>query len=97
MSKNLQNSKNTPYIKEKSLVEEKQARAFGDVVRKIRQSKAISQETLAALAHVNRVHMGAIERGEHMPTLGIIFRIALALDIRVGSLLSQVEEELEKG
>ena len=53
--------------------------AFGAAVREERTSQGIAQETLAHLAGIERSHMGKIERGEHVPTLPLILKIARAL------------------
>jgi transcriptional regulator with XRE-family HTH domain len=66
------------------------ALAFGAVVRKQRLSLGISQEQLANDAQVERSHMGKIERGEHMPNLVLILRIAKALQIKPGQLVDEV-------
>ena len=52
------------------------AHAFGAAVRALRLERGIAQESLAHLAGIERSHMGKVERGEHMPTLAIIFKIA---------------------
>ena len=39
--------------------------------------------------------MGKIERGEHMPTLVLILRIAKALERTAGELLLETEAQLE--
>lgn len=67
------------------------ARAFGLTVRTIRTEEGIAQETLAHLAGIERSHMGKIERGEHMPTLAIIFKIARALGRSAGELVLETE------
>ena len=54
------------------------ARAFGEAVRALRTADGIAQESLAHLAGIERSHMGKIERGEHMPTLAMILKIARA-------------------
>ena len=54
------------------------AQAFGAAVRALRVEQGVAQETLAHQAGIERSHMGKIERGEHMPTLAIIFKIARA-------------------
>jgi len=41
--------------------------------------------------------MGKIERGEHMPTLAMILRIAKALDRSAGELLLETEATLAIG
>lgn len=55
------------------------ARAFGAAVRAARLNQNLAQEALAHRAAIERSHMGKIERGEHMPTLALILRIARAL------------------
>lgn len=70
------------------------ALAFGAAVRATRMERGIAQESLAHLASIERSHMGKIERGEHMPTLAIIFKIAAALECSTAGLLSRTEELL---
>ena len=57
---------------------------FGEVVRARRSVLALSQEALADLAEIDRSHMGKIERGEHLPNLVLILRLAKALQMRPG-------------
>ena len=38
--------------------------------------------------------MGKVERGEHMPTLAIIFKIASALECSTAVLMSEAESQL---
>lgn len=70
------------------------AQAFGAAVRAARTEQGIAQETLANLADVERSHMGKIERGEHMPTLAIIFKIAKALGCSSADLMAATESQL---
>ena len=70
------------------------AHAFGAAVRALRIERGIAQESLAHLAGVERSHMGKIERGEHMPTLAIIFKIAGALKCSTAVLMSEAESQL---
>ena len=70
------------------------AQAFGAAVRALRMERGIAQESLAHLAGVERSHMGKIERGEHMPTLAIIFKIAGALKCSTAVLMSEAESQL---
>ncbi|RYG07020.1 MAG: XRE family transcriptional regulator [Burkholderiales bacterium] len=72
------------------------ARAFGDAVRSLRTEDGIAQETLAHLAGIERSHMGKIERGEHMPTLAMILKIARALGRSAGELILETEARLPK-
>lgn len=57
----------------------------------------MAQEELAALAAIERSHMGKIERGEHMPTLALILRIAIALNRSAAELIAATEENLRSG
>lgn len=72
------------------------AKAFGVAVRSIRTAHGVAQETLATLAGIERSHMGKIERGEHMPTLSIILKIAKALGCSASELIKETENGLEK-
>ncbi|MBN9124841.1 MAG: transcriptional regulator [Nitrosospira sp. 56-18] len=70
------------------------AQAFGAAVRALRTEQGVAQETLANLAGIERSHMGKIERGEHMPTLAIILKIARALDCSAADLMAETESRL---
>ncbi len=73
------------------------AQAFGTAVRALRSERGIAQEMLANLAGIERSHLGKIERGEHMPTLAIIFKIAGALECSTTVLMSRTETRLTEG
>jgi len=68
--------------------------AFGATVRAARTEDGIAQEALAHMAGVERSHMGKIERGEHMPTLAMILKIARALGRSSGELMLETEARL---
>lgn len=67
------------------------AQAFGKAVRATRVEQGIAQEELAALAGIERSHMGKIERGEHMPTLALILKISTALKVTAADLMAITE------
>ena len=67
---------------------------LGKAVRARRKTLDLSQEALADAAGIDRSHMGKIERGEHMPTLAIIFKIAGALECSTAVLMSEAESQL---
>ena len=73
------------------------ALAFGQAVRAARMEQGMAQEELAASAEIERSHMGKIERGEHMPTLALILRIAAALNRSAADLIAATEENLRSG
>ncbi len=70
------------------------ARAFGEAVRVLRTERGVAQEALAHLAGVERSHMGKVERGEHMPTLALILKIARALECSSAELMAETERRL---
>lgn len=72
------------------------AQAFGAAVRALRMERGIAQESLANLAGIERSHMGKVERGEHMPTLAIIFKIAGALECSTAALMTEAESRIQK-
>jgi XRE family transcriptional regulator, regulator of sulfur utilization len=65
------------------------ALAFGSAVREMRLQAGLSQEELASAAMVERSHMGKIERGEHIPNLVLILRLAKALSVSPGTLVDR--------
>lgn len=54
---------------------------FGQLVRKYRKERNMSQEQLALLCNMDRSYLGRIERGEVNPTLEKIYELATALEI----------------
>jgi len=72
----------------------KPAHAFGDAVRNARLARGIAQEELAALAGIERSHMGKMERGEHLPTLALILKVANALNMSAAELMADTEVNL---
>lgn len=70
------------------------AQAFGQAVRAARMDQGIAQEELASLAGIERSHMGKIERGEHMPTLALILKVAAALRISSAELMIVTERSI---
>lgn len=73
------------------------ARAFGAAVRTARLAQGLAQEALAYRVGVERSHMGKVERGEHLPNLGLVLKIAAALECSAADLLSATETKLPKG
>jgi transcriptional regulator with XRE-family HTH domain len=67
-------------------------KAFGEVVRELRQKQGVSQERLAALAGIDRAYMGGLERGLRNPSLTTIARVANGLSMKVSDVLKAVEK-----
>ncbi len=73
------------------------ASAFGAAVRSARTTRGIAQETLAHLAGIERSHAGKIERGQHMPTISALLKIARALGMSGAELMAEAEALLPAG
>ncbi len=71
------------------------ALAFGKAVREKRFELGLSQEELANAAQIERSHMGKIERGEHLPNLVLILRLAKALLVKPGVLVDKAADSLK--
>ncbi|OQV66601.1 transcriptional regulator [Serratia nematodiphila DZ0503SBS1] len=64
-------------------------------VKALRTERGTAQEALGNMAGIERAHMGRIERGEHMPTLALILRIAEALECSAALLIEETEKCLK--
>ncbi|MGH8628325.1 MAG: helix-turn-helix domain-containing protein [Gammaproteobacteria bacterium] len=62
--------------------------AFGRRVRATRESTGLSQEQLADKSGLHRTYVGSVERGERNIALLNIIRLARALEVDPGDLLS---------
>lgn len=67
---------------------------FGRMIREYRESQCLSQESLAEKADLNRSYLGEIERGQVVPSLGTMAKLAQALDTKLSALISRCEEEI---
>lgn len=61
---------------------------FGVTVRTIRKAKGLTQEQLAGEVGIDLTYLGGIERGRRNPSLLVIVKIALALDVAPAALLA---------
>ena len=68
-------------------------RAVGENLKRIRKSKKLSMERLAAEAGVSRSMLGQIERGEANPSVGLLGKLAGALKIPAEVLLENDDFE----
>jgi transcriptional regulator with XRE-family HTH domain len=64
---------------------------FGCAIRKIRQSKNISQEKLADLCGLHRTYISDVELGKRNVSLENIAKMAIALEIKISDLFKEVE------
>lgn len=64
---------------------------FGATLRRIRRSRRLSQESLAELAGVTADYVGFVERGENVPTIEVMLRLARALKIDAAALFADID------
>jgi transcriptional regulator with XRE-family HTH domain len=68
-----------------------EAVAFGAKVRQVRTKRKLTQEALAEAAGIAAIQVGFIERGENVPKLTMILKLARALGVRPGSLIDDID------
>jgi transcriptional regulator with XRE-family HTH domain len=68
----------------------------GQVIAKFRVSKGMTQEVLSGFADIARGHLAMIERGERKPTMETLYRISRALDVKMSTIVLDIEKELEQ-
>jgi transcriptional regulator with XRE-family HTH domain len=66
----------------------KEAEIFGERVRELRDRLGITQEKLAQAADLTTSFVSTVERGQKMPSLNSILKLARALKVDAGELLS---------
>jgi transcriptional regulator with XRE-family HTH domain len=72
------------------------AKVVGQNLKRLRRRQGYSLERLAKLSGVSRAMLGQIETGRSVPTVGLLAKIAVALDVSIpGLLTSQDSVETE--
>ena len=69
-------------------------KAFGRVLRSVRESRNLSQEELAARAGYHRTYIGQLERGEKSPSLRTLFNLSSVLQVNPSVLIRRVERSV---
>jgi transcriptional regulator with XRE-family HTH domain len=65
-------------------------RRVGLNVRRFREERGLSQETLAFEAKLHRTYLSGVERGVRNPTVVVLERIAKALKVPSAGLLEEL-------
>ena len=66
---------------------------FGDLARRSRLERGLSQERLAELSGLHRNYIGAVERAERTPSIVQADRLARALGTTLPEMLAEVERK----
>lgn len=65
---------------------------FGKNVRIRREAMRLSQEAFADLAELHRTYVSDIERGQRNPTIIVVEKIAVALNVNAGALFEELKQ-----
>ncbi len=65
--------------------------AFGQILRKLRQGRGLSQEELAFESELDRNYISLLELGRNSASVKTIFKLAPALGISVAEFMGMVE------
>ena len=66
--------------------------ALGNVLRKYREGRGLTQDDFSDLCGISRAYYGRIERGEHSLTVEKCQMIATALGVRIADLFTELTE-----
>lgn len=72
------------------------AGAFGAVLKALRTERKMTQEQLALEAGLQRKHISLLELGTMAPSLATALRLAKALNVEPGSLVSLVALKIDE-
>ena len=66
----------------------REAEMFGAALKRWREKRGLTQDGLSRLAGIASSYASQVERGEKLPSLTIILKLSLALNLTPGELLS---------
>ncbi|MCL2656095.1 MAG: helix-turn-helix domain-containing protein [Betaproteobacteria bacterium] len=66
---------------------------FGEVLRRYRSDRNISQEELAYRADIDRTFVSRLERGVRQPTITTLIGLGQALGVSAADLVQETERE----
>ena len=66
---------------------------FGEILRKLRKEKGLTQGALATACDLDRTYVSLLERGLRQPTLSTLFSIARALGVNPSSIVKEMESK----
>jgi transcriptional regulator with XRE-family HTH domain len=65
-----------------------EAKIFGAALKRWREKRGLTQDGLARLAGIASSYASHVERGENVPSLTIVLKLALALEVTPSELLT---------
>lgn len=68
---------------------------FGQLLKKARKNKSLSQEQLAHDCSLDRTYISMLERGINQPSLSTLFMLAKHLEMKASEFVIALEESEE--
>ncbi len=75
---------------------DKRCKILGISIKKLRESRGLTQETLSEKLDVHISYVGQIERGLKYPSLRVLFKIADALNVKPSELFAGINAKKKK-
>ena len=72
------------------------AKAFGQVLRRLRMQKDVSQQELADTSGLGRPFISLLERGLRAPSLRTFLLLAYSIGVPVADFITTIEEALRR-
>ncbi len=69
---------------------------LGMKLKKIREAKGMSQAAVAKKARISREYVNKLEAGRYDPTVGVLRRLAKALEVSMDDLMIDPQEKLRR-
>lgn len=69
--------------------------ALGEAIRLTRTERGLSQEALAEAAPLHITYLGGVERGVRNPSYETVLRLARALNVTPGALITRADDLLK--
>lgn len=70
--------------------------AFRRVLRNLRRERGLTQEALAFDAGLHRTAIGLLERGQRVPSLSTLYKLAGPLAVAPSALLARAEDLMRR-
>lgn len=67
--------------------------AIGNVVKRLRKEKGLSQEVCSGLAGIARSHLAMIENSTKLPNFETLWKLSFAFDMTPHELVKEIEKE----
>jgi transcriptional regulator with XRE-family HTH domain len=74
-----------------------EAAIFGEVVRRVRKEYAWTQEDLAERSGLTTTYVGQVERGDKVPSLTVVLKLARALNVLPAQLMESFGHVVMRG